>query len=130
MDAFLNSFHDLSNTLIPILGAVILVVIIVLLINVISLVRSCKKVTERLPETIGLTNQSIQKVQAPLDTAVKLSSTVDKVHDEALATAKVTKDFIVNNIDVIKEKINSYSVGKEKEVEELKEPDSVDIVGE
>lgn len=128
MDAFLNSFHDLSNTLIPILGAIILVVVIILLINVIGLVRSAKKVTDRLPETVGLTNKSIEKVQAPLDTMVKMSATVDKVHDEAVDAAKATKDFIVTNIDVIKEKISSKT-NKTDEIE-LQEPAKQDKIGE
>ncbi|MBQ0035636.1 MAG: hypothetical protein KBT35_01825 [Firmicutes bacterium] len=128
MDAFLNSFHDLSNTLIPILGVIILVIVIILLINIIGLVRSAKKVTDRLPETVGLTNKSIEKVQAPLDTMVKMSATVDKVHDEAIDAAKATKDFIVTNIDVIKEKITSRT-DKTDEIE-LQEPVKEDKIGE
>ncbi len=105
--------------LMPILGATVLVCLIVLLIRLIKLLKSVQSSTDKLPDTIGLIDTSLEKVQAPLDTVVKVSTTVDKVHDGTVELVDKTKDFVVSNIDTIKEKI--VSLKKTKEEKELTE---------
>ena len=46
----------------------------------------------------------IEKMQAPLDTVVKVSNTVDKAHDASLEALANTKEYIEKNAEVIKTK--------------------------
>ena len=79
-------------------------------------------------ETIDLVDQSIEKVQAPLDTVVKVSGTVDKAHDATVSAVRNTKEYITKNAGDLKDKVISYIRDDEKE-EELKEPSPEDIIG-
>ena len=79
--------------------------------------------------TIDLVDQSIEKVQAPLDTVVKVSSSVDKAHDATISAAKDAKEFISKNAGEIKDKVIALIKDEEK-IDELKEPATEDIIGE
>ena len=130
MDAFIIAFRDLSRDLIPILGAACLVCVIILLIKLIKVLSSVNLTLVKIPTTIDLVDRSIEKVQAPLDTVVKVSETVDKAHDATLVAVKDAKEFVVKNADDIKERvvafINNNDADKKKE---LKEPSPEDIIG-
>ena len=79
--------------------------------------------------TIDLVDKSIEKVQAPLDTAVKVSGTVDKAHDATLVAAKDVKEFVVKNAGEVKDRIAEIMKETSKETDELKEPSPEDIIG-
>ncbi|MBQ2583408.1 MAG: hypothetical protein II577_05865, partial [Erysipelotrichaceae bacterium] len=80
--------------------------------------------------TIDLVDQSIEKVQAPLDTVAKVSGTVDKAHDATLLAVKDAKEFVVKNAGDIKERVLAFvNEESKKETEELKEPSPEDIIG-
>ncbi|MBR4471456.1 MAG: hypothetical protein IKS54_09140 [Erysipelotrichaceae bacterium] len=128
MDAFIVAFRDLSRDLIPILGAICLVCVIILLIRLIKLLSSVDSTLLKTHTTIDLVDRSIEKVQAPLDTAVKVSGTVDKAHDATVAAVKDAKDFVVHNAGDIKERVVEFVDGFTKE-EELKDPSPEDIIG-
>ncbi len=130
MDAFILAFRNLCSDLLPILGAICLVCLIILLIKLIKVLSSVDETLLKTHVTIDLVDRSIEKVQAPLDTAVKVSSTVDKAHDAAINAVKEASDFIVSNAGEIKEKVLSY-IGSddEKNAEEEKEPSPEDIIG-
>ena len=128
MDAFIVAFRDLSEDLIPILGAICLVCVIILLIRLIKLLSSVDSTLLKTHTTIDLVDRSIEKVQAPLDTAVKVSGTVDKAHDATVSAVKDAKDFVVHNAGDIKERVIGFVDGFTKE-EELKEPSPEDIIG-
>ena len=127
MDAFLVALHDLCEQLLPILGATILVVLIIFLIKLIKTLNITNSVIDRSKITIDLVDQSIEKIQSPLDTAVKISHTVDNVHDKGVQVAADVKDFAEKNIDVLKEKISKMTADKKEDVE--KEPSPEDIIG-
>jgi hypothetical protein len=52
-------------------------------------------------------DQSIAKVQAPLDTAVKFSHSLDKVHDKTAETLTRVADAASENISSLTENVNS-----------------------
>lgn len=108
MDAFINSASALSKVLLPILGAVVLVCLIILLIKIIKLV---EKGTTSLTDVANLVNdvdKTVEKIQAPVDTVVKVAKTVDGVHDAGVKAVNDAKDFVVENVDVIKNKIKTF----------------------
>jgi ABC-type transporter Mla subunit MlaD len=60
---------------------------------------------KELDPTIKLADQSLEKVQAPLDTAVKYSHTLDKVHDKTSEVMGKVADFAAENVDNLKESV-------------------------
>ncbi|MBQ6335486.1 MAG: hypothetical protein IJI46_10490 [Erysipelotrichaceae bacterium] len=129
MDAFIIAFRDLCNDLLPILGAVCLVCVIILLVKLIKVLSSVDDTLLMTHGTIDLVDRSIEKVQAPLDTVVKVSGTVDKAHDATLSAARDAKEFVVKNAGDIKERVLSYIKDDESETDELKQPSPEDIIG-
>ena len=55
-----------------------------------------------LDPTLKKVDQSIEKVQAPLDTVVKYSHSLDKVHDKTSDALDKAADFANENIDNLK----------------------------
>ena len=132
MDALIVALRDLSQDLIPILGAICLICVIILLIKMIKVFSSLDVTLVKTHGTIDLANQSIEKVQAPLDTVAKVSKTVDRAHDATVKAVEDTKDFIVRNVGEAKDTVTSVGKGKEEKPEkfdELKEPDPEDVIG-
>lgn len=125
MDAFIQSFSILSKQLLPILGAVSLVCLIVLLLKFIKFLGSLDDTVIKSHKTIDLLDQSIEKVQAPLDTVVKVSNTVDKAHDATVQAVDSAKDYIVKSAETIKDKVVTY-VNGQTNVDETKESNSQD----
>ena len=117
------------NEIMPILGAAVLICLIILLIKLIKVLGSIDSTLLKTHVTIDLVDQSIEKVQAPLDTVVKVSSSVDKAHDATISAAKDAKEFISKNAGEIKDKVIALIKDEEK-IDELKEPATEDIIGE
>ena len=130
MDAFILAFKNLCNDIMPILGAICLVCLIILLIKLIKMIGDVDITLLKTHGTIDLVDKSIEKVQAPLDTVAKVSSTVDKAHDATLIAAREAKDFISKNAGDIKDKVISIINEKDKNISELKQPDPKDLIGE
>ena len=114
--------------LLPVLGVVVLILLMVLLYEVIKIVKRVNTTLDKAHLTIDLVDDSLTKVQSPLDTAVKISGTVDKAHDATVKAAKDAREFVVKNTEAVKEKLNEVLTKKEKE-EEVKEPGPADIIG-
>ena len=133
MDSFIVALRNLCNEIMPILGAVCLVCVIILLIKTIKVMESVDATLIKTHPSIDLLDQSMEKLQAPLDTAVKVSDVVDKATDATVEAAKEAKDFIVRNAGDIKDKVMSYvndiKPSKKETDDELKEVDPGDIIG-
>ena len=114
--------------LLPVLGVMVLILLMVLLYEVIKIVKRVNTTLDKAHLTIDLVDDSLTKVQSPLDTAVKISGTVDKAHDATVKAAKDAREFVVKNTEAVKEKLNEVLTKKEKE-EEVKEPGPEDIIG-
>jgi len=127
MDAFIKYTSLFCDELLPIVGVIVLICLAVFLVKLIGLVKDLDITLNKSHKTIDLVDMSIEKVQAPLDTAVKVSKGVDKACDVTAEAIDKTKEFIVNNADKVKEKVNSLVKPKE---EEIKEPSPEDIIGE
>ena len=78
----------------------------IFLSKLIKLVISITKTVDNLEGTIKLVDTSLEKVQTPLDTAVKVSHTVDNVHDTTVENVKKAQEFINENMDNVKNFIN------------------------
>ena len=120
MDDLLLALTNVSQQLVPILGAVALVFLCILLRKIVALVESITATVKGLDPTLRLVDKSIEKVQAPLNTAVKYSHTLDKVHDKTAETFGKAVDFASENIDNLKEFV-ADKMPKEAEPEEAPE---------
>jgi len=128
MDAFLIALRNLCNEIMPVLGAAVLICLIILLIKLIKVLGSVDSTLLKTHGTIDLVDQSIEKVQVPLDTVVKVSTSVDKAHDATISAAKDAKEFIAKNAGELKEKVITF-MHEEPKLDELKEPSPEDIIG-
>ena len=130
MDAFVNVLKDFSNQIIPILGAVCLICLIVFLIKLIKLLGNVEITVTKTNGTIDLVDESIEKIQAPLDTVVKLSDTIDKAHGATLDATKEVKDFVTKTTTDVKDKILEIITEDDvKKLEEKKAPAEEDTIG-
>src|SRR5574344_574739 len=91
--------------LLPVLGVVVLILLMVLLYEVIKIVKRVNTTLDKAHLTIDLVDDSLTKVQSPLDTAVKISGTVDKAHDATVKAAKDAREFVLKNTEAVKEKL-------------------------
>ena len=130
MDAFILAAKDLSYELLPILGVIVLVMLIVLLSRLIKLVTKISDTLLKTHTTIDLIDTSIEKVQAPLDTAIRLSGIVDDVHEAGIEMVKNTKVYLDKNKEEIKDKVSALmTVSKDKIAKYKKTPGPEDIIG-
>jgi len=104
-DELLISLNLVCNMLLPILGSAVLIMLIVFLKRCIALVDECTQRVKQLESTVKGVDQSIEKIQTPLDTAVKVSGSIDRMHDSAEVAVKQAVSFVSNNIGTIKDNL-------------------------
>ena len=128
MDEFLLAAKNLAEILLPTLGAIVLIYLAIVLRKLAKVMDNVSTAMTSADKTVGLVNKSIEKAQAPLDTAVKLSHTVDDVHDSTVETVKSinesTRKFVNENLDVAKDYIDNLKCSKKKEKEEVQAPET------
>ena len=132
MDEFILATKNLSNELLPILGLVVLILLIVLLAKLIKLTNVFANTISKTHNTIDLIDTSIEKAQVPLDTAIKLSGTVDQVRVAGEEMIKNTAEYLNKNKTEIKDKVqNMMNVSKDKikKQEPVKKPGPEDLIG-
>ncbi|MEG0177865.1 hypothetical protein [Anaerorhabdus sp.] len=106
MNEFIEAAQNLSVQLLPILGVIVLIFLCVLLVKLTNLVKTVDGSVKEFHGTMKLVDKSIEKAQAPLDTAVKLSHTVDEVHDKSYAAVKQASEYVSENMGTVKSYIN------------------------
>ncbi len=132
MDEFILAAKNLSSELLPTLCLVVLILLIVLIARLIKLVNEFEGTLHKTHNTIDLIDTSIEKAQVPLDTAVKLSGTVDQVRVAGEEMVKNTAEYLSKNKTEIKNKVQDImDVSKEKmkKKETTKIPGPEDIIG-
>lgn len=115
MDELLIALQHVSEQLLPILGAVALIFLCILLKKLWALIEKLTATVGSLDPTIKLVDQSIEKAQAPLDTAVKLSHTIDDVHEKTVDSISKAATVVSDNIDNIKDYIQDKMDAQEGE---------------
>jgi len=113
MDALLLALANVSGQLIPILGAVALVFLCILLKKAGDLVVQITATVKSLDPTISGVDQSIAKLQAPLDTVVRVSHAMDGASDKAGEVVKKMADYASEGLAAVK-----GSMPEEEEVNE------------
>lgn len=130
MDQLISALKALSEQLLPTLGVIALVVLIIFLLELVKAMKTLNVSLEKTHLTFDLANQSIDKIQAPLDTVVKYSGSLDKAHDAGAKALSQAKEYVAKNVDVLKEKVSSLRSKEEVKEIEAKEPSPEDILEE
>ena len=118
MDQFIEAAKLLAEQLLPTFSFIVLVMIIILWKKFMTCIDSLTSVVLKTKHTIDLVDDSITKVQAPLDTAVRLSGSVDKMHEAGIKVAKDAADYVSKNSKEIKDKVNNVLTSKSSEIEQ------------
>ena len=129
MNTFLDTLKEVCGSILPLLGVVAVVLLIVLLIYLIKAVKSANIALKKGSGTIDLVDESIKKIQSPLDTAVKVSETIDKAHDATIKGIDEAKEYIGQNAKAIKAKLTQIVNSKNDQTKMIKEPKPEDIIG-
>lgn len=119
MDEFILATKNLTAELLPTLAFIVLIMLIILLRKLMQLVEHLTSVIDLSKGSLKGVEQSIEKLQAPLDTAVHLAGTVDRMHDASVQLAKDSGEYLKKNKQAIKAKIDSVllKTNKNKEKE-------------
>ena len=102
MDALLLDLQKVSEQLLPIIGAVALIFVCILLKRAAEFVEELTKTVKDLKPTIQKVDESMEKIQGPLDTAVKLCKTVDNVHEKTTTSMDKLSDLFAEYFEKIK----------------------------
>ncbi len=106
MDQFIGAAYILSIQLLPIIGVAVMIILIVVLAKIIKLIDKTVSTLDRSHGTLDLIDKSLEKVQVPLDSAVKVSKTVDEVHDATVKAVKDSAAYLRKNRDEIRQKVD------------------------
>lgn len=122
MDALILDLANVSSQFLPILGALALIFLCILLKKIWGLIDAITTTVNNLDPTIKDVEKSMEKLQAPLDTAVKYSHSLDKVHDKTSEALSKAADFANENVGklqtVVEEKFKQSTEVNTVEVED------------
>ena len=130
IDSLLVSLGAVCTQLLPILGALALVFLCIVLKRLADVMGELTRTVKTLDPAVKSVNDSMVKIQAPLDTVVKYSHTLDDVHDKTVDSVgkmaeslsdsvEKVKDFVVEKIKDV-DPYDEVRPASEQEVQEVK----------
>ena len=126
LDNLLITLYDVAKLLLPIAGVVVLIALAILIFKIIKVVNTIPVTMGKVNDTIDTAQASIQKLEAPLETIVGISNTVDVINKSATGVVSSIASYTMQNSDAIMgwaKGIFKKSDNKETEETELKEED-------
>ncbi len=124
MDALILDLANVSAEILPILGAITLIFLCILLKKVWGLIDTINESVKNLDPTIKDVEKSMEKLQAPLDTAVKYSHSLDKVHDKTGEMLSKATDFASENMSKLQSTLEDKLKNGEEKVVEVEDNDN------
>ncbi len=117
VDELLYALRDFSNLILPTLGAISLIALTVLFVRLAGLVKEATLRVKELQPTIQNVDKSIEKIQAPLDTAVNLAHSVDKAQQNAEEAIHQASVYISEQLDKLKTNLQALKSEKDAKSE-------------
>ncbi|MBR5291225.1 MAG: hypothetical protein IKU28_09590 [Erysipelotrichaceae bacterium] len=117
VDELLYALRDFSNLILPTLGAISLIALTVLFVRLAGLVKEATLRVKELQPTIQNVDKSIEKIQAPLDTAVNLAHSVDKAQQNAEEAMHQASVYISEQLDKLKTNLQALKSEKDAKSE-------------
>ena len=103
IDSLFMDLGAVCRQLLPILGAAALIYLCIVLRRLAKMLDETTTVIKGLDPTVKSVNQSLEKVQAPLDTVVKYSHTLDSMHDKTIDSVQKMAESASESVDRVKE---------------------------
>ena len=119
VDELLYALRDFSNLILPTLGAIALIALTVLFVRLCALVKEATNRVKELQPTIQNVDKSIEKIQAPLDTAVNLAHSVDKAQQNAEEAMQQASVYISEQLDKLKTNLQALKADKNQSEPEV-----------
>lgn len=94
MDELLSALSDVSIKLLPVLGAAVLIVLIILLKRLLDLLKKVEK-------TIDTVDETLTKIQGPINTLVGVAKAIDTVSSASEHLLRTIVGTIASNFKVI-----------------------------
>ncbi len=113
IDSLLVSLGAVCAQLLPILGALALVFLCIVLKRLADVMGELTRTVKTLDPAVKSVNDSMVKIQAPLDTVVKYSHTLDDVHDKTVDSVGKMAESLSDGV----EKVKDFVVGTIKDVD-------------
>ena len=101
LDELLISLYEVSRLLLPVLGVLVLIALSILLFKIIGIVNALPTTLTKVNDTIDTTNDSIKKLEVPLNTISGISSTVDMINKSATGIVGSVASYTMQNSDSI-----------------------------
>lgn len=101
LDELLISLYEVSRLLLPVLGVLVLIALSILLFKIIGIVNALPTTLTKVNDTIDTTNDSIKKLEVPLNTISGISSTVDMINKSATGIVGSVASYTMKNSDSI-----------------------------
>ena len=117
VDELLYALRDFSNLILPTLGAMALIALTVLFVRLCGLVKEATLRIKELQPTIQNVDKSIEKIQAPLDTAVNLAHSVDKAQQSAEEAMHQASVYVSEQLDKLKVNLQALKADKDAKAE-------------
>ena len=119
MDALLIALSNVAMQLLPIVGAIALIYLCFVFNKLIKLLESATKTVDNLDPTLKLVDQSIEKVQTPLDTVVKLSHSIDDMSAKTSTGLSKASSTVSDNVEKLKGFLNDKMTKVKHNYEEI-----------
>lgn len=113
VDSLLMDLGAVCRQLLPILGAIALIYLCIVLKRLAGMLVQITATIKGLDPAVKSVNDSLDKVQAPLDTVVKYSHTLDEVHDKTVDSVQKMAESASDGV----EKVKGYVTGKLQEMD-------------
>jgi hypothetical protein len=101
LDTLLLDLASVCRQLLPILGALALLFLCMLLRRLWIMIDALTVTVKNLDPAVKSVNVSMDKLQAPLDTVIKYSHTLDEVHDKAIDGVQKISDSTASSVDKV-----------------------------
>ncbi len=99
LDDFLILGGELSQILLPIVGVILLISLTVMVIRITKTINRLHITLDKVDHMIDISNESIAKLDVPLNTIIGLSHTVDTVNKSATGIVSSFANYAVKNSD-------------------------------
>lgn len=113
VDELLEGLRMFSELILPTLGAFALIALIVLLVRLCALAKEATQRIKELQPTLQHVDMSIEKIQAPLDTAVNLAHSVDKAQESCEKAVHQASVYISEQLDSLKANLQTMKAERE-----------------
>lgn len=114
MDQFLTLLSKYTSLLLPVAGLAVLIILIMILLNVLKTLKKLPGTVDNVDSILANVNQSIDKLQGPLDAVAGVSKSVDTANSALNTVIGFIAHQFIKNYSLIKEIIVGLFSSKKK----------------